>query len=123
MLIFQFKVNSEGLFYMIPSRSEFRDKILSFHDGFFAYLHSPNFHWFARTQKSPMFPHRAFVSCELGGIRTPNLLGRNQVHYPVVLRVLCERKTNNYALKFSLVLHDSIFAEIFLLRLISFNIH
>lgn len=25
---------------------------------------------------------------ELGGIRTPNLLGRNQVHYPVVLRVL-----------------------------------
>ena len=51
---------------------------------------------------------------ELGGIRTPNLLGRNQVHYPVVLRVLWERKTNNYALKFSLLLHDSIFAEIFL---------
>ena len=52
--------------------------------------------------------------CELGGIRTPNLLGRNQVHYPVVLRVQQERKSNNYALKFSLLRHDSIFAEIFL---------
>ena len=25
--------------------------------------------------------------CEHGGIRTPNLLGRNEVHYPVMLRV------------------------------------
>ena len=55
----------------------------------------------------------SLIISELGGIRTPNLLGRNQVHYPVVLRVQQERKSNNYANKFSLVTHDSIFAEIF----------
>ena len=27
------------------------------------------------------------LCCEHGGIRTPNLLGRNEVHYPVMLHV------------------------------------
>ena len=39
----------------------------------------------SKNQK-PLSYLKGFLS-ELGGIRTPNLLGRNQVHYPVVLRV------------------------------------
>ncbi len=38
-------------------------------------------------QKATVF---GSLCCELGGTRTPNLLIRSQVHYPIMLQVRCK---------------------------------